>query len=150
MEKNIENVKYISEFFFFTNFDHLTNGILIFDNPNIYYSARSEQFNRRVCDEFNNYIISLTQHDLPIAPNFFLAVKGTDEFLVMAGRQTNYDNALDARNIHNLQLYKQEKSIFDNNVYIISLSYHDNQLKIFTNHFSQLISSENRSEYPSN
>jgi hypothetical protein len=46
-----------------------------------------------------------TQHDLPIAPNFFLAAKGPDGSAAVAKRQACYDGALGERGMHSLQSY---------------------------------------------
>jgi len=60
----------------FTNLDPLTDGTLKPGNPDIYYGARPEQLSREVRDELGGQVVPSTQHDLPIAPNFFLAAKG--------------------------------------------------------------------------
>jgi hypothetical protein len=63
---------------------------LVPGNPDIYYGTRPEQLNRRVRDELSGHIIPSTQDDLPITPNFFLAAKGPDGSLTVAGRQASY------------------------------------------------------------
>jgi hypothetical protein len=45
-----------------------------------------EQLDRRVRDELSGYIIPSTQEDIPIVPNFFLAVKGPDGSAAVAKR----------------------------------------------------------------
>lgn len=105
IEGDIKDAKYVSGGIPFINLDHLTDGTLIPSNPDIYYGARPEQLNRRVRDELSSYIIPLTQTDLPVAPNFFLAVKGPDGSAAVAKRQASYDGALGARGIHILRSY---------------------------------------------
>jgi len=147
IEGDIGDAKCVSGEIPFTNLDHLTDGTLVPGNPDIYYGARPEQLDRRVRDELSDYIIPSTQDDLPIVPNFFLAAKGPDGSLAVAGRQASYDGALGARSMHSLQSYGQEEHVFDNNASTISSIYHGGTLKMFTIHPSQPASSRGRPEY---
>jgi hypothetical protein len=128
------------------NLDHLTDGTLVPGNPDRYYGARPEQLNRQIRDELSGQVIPSTQHDLPIAPNFFLAAKGPDGSLAVAGRQASYDGALGARSMHSLQTYGKEQPAFDNSAYTITSIYHGGQLKMFTSHPSEPTASD-RTEY---
>lgn len=47
-------------------------------NPDLYYGARSHQLNRNIRDQLSKHIIPSTMEDKPMAPNFFLEVKGPD------------------------------------------------------------------------
>jgi hypothetical protein len=89
----------------FTNLDHLTDGILVPDNPDLYYGARPEQLDRRVRDELSGQIVPSSQHDLPTLPNFVLAAKGPDGSIAVARWQASYDGVLGARGLHSLQSY---------------------------------------------
>lgn len=89
----------------FTNLDHLTDGTLVPENPDLYYGARPEQLDREVRRELDVHVIPSTQQDLPIALNFFLEVKGPDGSLSVPSRQACYDGDLVARGIHSLQSY---------------------------------------------
>ncbi|EED16134.1 hypothetical protein TSTA_012430 [Talaromyces stipitatus ATCC 10500] len=117
----------------FRNLNHLIDGTLVLGNPDRYYGARPEQLNRRIRSELEDQIVLSTQHDLPIAPNFFLAAKGPDGSASVAKRQASYDGALGARRMHSLQEYGKDEPEFDNNAYTISSIYHDGTLKMFTN-----------------
>lgn len=131
----------------FTKLDHLTDGTLVPGNPDLYYGARPEQLNRQVRDELSDKIIPSTQHDLPIVPNFFLAAKGPDGSIAVAGRQASYDGALGARGMHSLQSYRQDEPTYDNSAYTITSIYHGGQLKIYTSHPAQPNGSGSRPEY---
>lgn len=61
------------------------------------HGARPEQLDRRIRIELSDQIVLSTQHDLPIAPNFFLAVKGLDGLVLVAKRQACYDGVLGVR-----------------------------------------------------
>ena len=134
IEGNIEDAKCVAGGVPFTNLDHLTDGTLVPGNPDIYYGARPEQLDRRVRDELRGNIVPSTQDDLPIAPNFFVAVKGPDGSAAVAKRQACYDGALGARGLHSLLSYKQERLECDNNAYTFTSTYHDGTLKIYTSH----------------
>ncbi|KAF2872951.1 hypothetical protein BDV95DRAFT_627773 [Massariosphaeria phaeospora] len=109
----------------FTNLDDLVNSDPLADrtlkpgNPDIYYGARPEQLSREVRDELSGRIVPSTQHDLPMAPNFFLAC---------------YDGALGARGMHSLRSYRQDEPVYDNNAYAMTSIYHGGTLKMYTSH----------------
>ena len=147
IEGDIRDAKCVSGGIPLKNLDHLTDGTIKPGNPDVYYGARPEQLDRRVREDLNGYIVPSTQDDLPIAPNFFLAVKGPDGSLAVAGRQACYDGALGARGMHILQSYGQEEPVFDNNAYTITSIYHGGQLRMFTSHPTQPTSTGSRPEY---
>ncbi|PVH94218.1 hypothetical protein DM02DRAFT_618786 [Periconia macrospinosa] len=131
----------------FTNLDPLTDGTLKSGNPDIYYGARPEQLSRKVRDDLSSRIIPSTQHDLPMAPNFFLAAKGPDGSLAVAGRQACYDGALGARGMHSLQSYGQDEPVYYNNASTITSIYHGGHLKMYTSHVAPPRSPGGRPEY---
>ncbi|KAK3187227.1 hypothetical protein K4F52_004131 [Lecanicillium sp. MT-2017a] len=118
----------------FTNLDDLTDGTLVPGNPDIYYGARPEQLDRNIRRELDGKIIPSTQHDLPIAPNFFVQVKGPDGSLAVANRQATYDAALGARGYLSLQSYGQTEPTYDNKAYTLTSIYHGGQLKVYSSH----------------
>ncbi|KAH8723854.1 hypothetical protein GQ44DRAFT_750669 [Phaeosphaeriaceae sp. PMI808] len=117
----------------FANLKALTQCKLTPGNPNIYYGARPEQLDQAVRDEAGKYIIPTTQKDLPIAPNFFLEVKGPEGQLDVAQRQAWYYGALGARAIRWLLTYRQS-ALPSNDAYTISSTYQGGVLHIFTSH----------------
>jgi len=130
-----------------TNLDHLTDGTITYGTPDIFYGARPEQLDRRIRKELSGRIVPSTQEDLPMAPNFFLAVKGPDGSSAIAERQACYDGALGARGIQSLQSYGETEPVFDNSAYTITSIYHGGQLKMYTTHPTQPTGPENRPEY---
>ncbi|KAI0965728.1 hypothetical protein F4678DRAFT_451919 [Xylaria arbuscula] len=134
IEGHLEDGKGVSGRIRFTNLDHLTDGSLVGGNPDRYYGARPEQLDQRVRAELSGHIVPSTQHDLPIVPNFFLAVKGPDGSLAVAERQARYDGALGARGICSLQIYGDAEPVPDNRAYTITCTYHGGQLKMYTSH----------------
>ncbi|CRG82659.1 hypothetical protein PISL3812_00003 [Talaromyces islandicus] len=130
----------------FNNLGQLTDVTLVSGNPDRYYGARPEQLDRRIRDELYAEIIPSTQNDLPMAPNYFLEVKGPDGSASVAKRQACYDGALGARGIHSLQTYGEGEPTYDNNAYTLTSIYHNGQLQMFTSHPSKSATS-NRPEY---
>ncbi|KAI0977544.1 hypothetical protein F4678DRAFT_18190 [Xylaria arbuscula] len=134
IEGEVGDTKCVSGQIPFTNLDHLTDGSLVPGNPDRYYGARPEQLHQQVRMELNGHIVPSSQHDLPIVPNFFLAVKGPDGSLAVAERQACYDGALGARGIRSLQTYGDTEPVPDNRAYTITSTYHGGQLKMYTSH----------------
>lgn len=133
IEGNVGDTKCVADEIPFANLDHLTDGTLVPGNPDLYYGARPEQIDRNIRSKLEGQIVPSTQHDLPVAPNFFLAVKGPDGSLSVAARQASYDGALGARAIYSLQSFKSEPR-YDDNAYTITSIYHGGQLKMYTSH----------------
>ncbi|KAA6412265.1 MAG: hypothetical protein FRX48_04417 [Lasallia pustulata] len=147
IEGDIGDARCVSGGIPFTNLDPLTDGTLVPGNPDIYYGARPEQLDQQVRDELGGHIIPSTQDDLPVAPNFFLAAKGPDGLLTVAGRQASYDGALGARGMRSLESYGQEEPVVVNTASTVSSLYYGGQLKMFTIYASQPTSSGGPPEY---
>jgi hypothetical protein len=118
----------------FGNLDPLTDGNICPAKPDLYFGSRPEQLDRRVRDKLSGHIVPSTTEDKPMAPNFFLEVKGPDGSLAVAGRQACYNGAIGARGMQSLQLYSQNSPTYDNNAYTITSTYHGGQLKMYTTH----------------
>ena len=117
----------------FTNLDHLTDDSLVPGNPHRYYGARPEQLDRQVRTELSGRLIPSTQQDLPIAPNFFLGVKGPEGVPVVAQRQALYDGTLGERGIRDLLSYRSDP-VYDKNAHTMTCTYHAGALKMYTIH----------------
>ncbi|RWA10175.1 hypothetical protein EKO27_g4938 [Xylaria grammica] len=118
----------------FTNLEHLTDGFLVPGNPDRYYGARPEQLDRQVRTQLGGHIVPSTQHNLPIAPNFFLTAKGPDGTLSIAKRQACYDGALGARGMKSLRAYGDPGLHPDNKAYTLTSIYHGGTLTIYASY----------------
>jgi hypothetical protein len=147
IEGKIRDAKCVSGKIPFRNLTHLTDGTLVPGNPDLYYGARPEQLNRRVRDDLGDQIIPSTQDDLPIAPNFFLAAKGPDGSLAVAGRQASYDATLGERGQLSLGSWGQDGQVFDNKAHTVTSVYHGGTLKMYSIHATQSNSPDVRSDY---
>ncbi|KAL5433643.1 hypothetical protein PMIN06_011627 [Paraphaeosphaeria minitans] len=146
IEGTIEDARCRSGGIPFSNLDPLTDGMLKPGNPDVYYGARPEQLSREIRNELSGHIIPSTQHDLPMAPNFFLAAKGPDGSLAVAGRQACYDGALGARGMASLEEYGQGEPHYGT-AHTISTIYHGGTLKMYTSHLTQPNSAEASPKY---
>ncbi|KAF2741707.1 hypothetical protein M011DRAFT_372136, partial [Sporormia fimetaria CBS 119925] len=102
--------------------------------PDIYYGARPEQIHKSTRHDLGGYIVPSTESDLPVAPNFFFAVKGPDGSPAVAERQATYESALGARAMHKLQSYGKEKHSYDGKAHTLSATYCQGTLKLYTSH----------------
>ncbi|KAI9670729.1 MAG: hypothetical protein M1817_003839 [Caeruleum heppii] len=123
----------------FGNLEPLTDGTLVDAKPDFYDGAPPAQIDRRVRADLSSYIIPSTQRQAPALPNFFAEAKGPKGSAVVAKRQACYDGAIGARGIHQLRSFQatNANTIFDNNAYTITSTYHDGLLKIYTSHPTQ-------------
>ncbi|MCJ1448908.1 MAG: hypothetical protein MMC23_009427 [Stictis urceolatum] len=121
----------------------ITDANLVPGNPDIYYGARPGQLDRRIRDELSDQIIPSTQHDLPMAPNFFVAAKGPDGTPAVASRQACYDGALGARGMHTLASYGRNSR--HNTASTITSTYQSGTLKMYVSHV--VVNNEGSPEY---
>ncbi|TFB07650.1 hypothetical protein CCMA1212_000745 [Trichoderma ghanense] len=118
----------------FRNLEHLTDDTLVPGNPDLYYGARPEQLNPGIRSALSGQIVPTAQEELPIAPNFFLQVKGPGATADVAPRQVCYDGALGARGIQSLQSYGEAEKLYDNKAYALTCYYMAGILGIHTSH----------------
>jgi hypothetical protein len=121
----------------FTNLEHLTDGTLVPASPDIFYGARPEQLHPQIRKVLNGRVVPSTQSDLPIAPNFFMEVKGKDGSAAVAQRQLFYDMALGERGQQALRSRNPFHASYDNKTHTLGCLYLDGQLKIFATHAIQ-------------
>ncbi|RCI11367.1 hypothetical protein L249_7663 [Ophiocordyceps polyrhachis-furcata BCC 54312] len=118
----------------FRNLDNLTDGSLVPGNPDLYYGARPDHLQPKILDKISGQIVPSAQDDVPVAPNFFLHVKGPNGSLAVASRQACYDGALGARGIHSLQSYGLSEPHYDNKAYTLTSIYHGGCLNMYASH----------------
>lgn len=133
----------------FGNLEPMTDGTLVDAKPDFYDGALSEQIHQRVRKELSSYIIPSTQQNAPLLPNFFTEVKGPDGSAAVAKRQACINGALGARAMRSLQRFRMEssKEACDNNAYVITSTYHNGNLKLYTTHLVCTAEPSNPIEY---
>ena len=84
----------------------------------------------------------------PCLPNFFTEAKGPKGTTDVCKLQALYDGALGARGIYELRSYIGQETLFDNNTYTITSTYHySGLLTMYTTHPTAFKSSTNPIEY---
>lgn len=121
----------------FKNIDDMAPDIFKKPKPDLYWGARAEQIDRRVRQDLSSQIVPSTKDSYPVAPNFFLEIKGPDGSAAVKMRQACYDGALGARAMQALQSYGQAEPTYDNRAYTISSTYHDGTLKTYSHYPTQ-------------
>jgi hypothetical protein len=86
-------------------------------------------------------------HDKPMAPNFFMEVKGPIGSPAVAARQARYDGAFGARAMHALQNYGKNELEYDGSAYVFSSTYHDGMLKLYAHHMTASTEPDGQPEY---
>ncbi|KZL69354.1 glyoxylate reductase [Colletotrichum incanum] len=131
----------------FGNLEPLTDGTIAPPKPDIYYGAHPEVLFRSVRNELGHHIVPSSMQDKPMAPNFFVEVKGPDGSVAVATRQARYDGAVGSRAMDSLQNYGRAETQYDGQVYTFSSTYHDGMLKIYAHHSTEPTTSGGPPEY---
>jgi len=125
MIQNIARISFAKNLVF-NNLESFTYDNLIDAKLDFYDEARLAQIDLRIREELKSYIILATQEQALALSNIFTKAKSLDESAIVIKRQACFDDALSARNIYKLRLFKANHTLaYDNNVYIIILTYHD-------------------------
>ncbi|KAF5024777.1 hypothetical protein F66182_3155 [Fusarium sp. NRRL 66182] len=131
----------------FGNLEPLTDGTIAPAKPDIYYGSLPEQLSKSVRDRIGQHIIPSSMHDKPLAPNFFVQVKGPDGSAAIATRQARYDGAVGSRAMHSLQNYGREQLQYDGQANTFSTTYHNGQLQIYAHHTTAPINGQGQPRY---
>ena len=119
----------------FTNLKDLTDGSITQAQPDFYDGVRPGELNKQIREELGPYITPSTNKAAPCLPNFFVEGKGPKGLTDVCKNQAVYDGALDARGIHELRSYVGQGTLFDNNAYTITSTYHPSGLlTMYTTH----------------
>lgn len=128
----------------FTNFEPLTNGTIIDANPDFYDRAHPSKIDRRIRAHLDSFIIPLTHGHARVLPKFFNKAKDSCGSPAVSQRQACSDSATSARGIHKRRSFATDGTeLYDNNAYIITSTYQDAYLKMFTIHITEPTNPEN-------
>lgn len=120
----------------FENLKYFIDNSIIKVKLDYYDGNCSTNLNKQIREDLGSYIVSSTNIVTSYLPNFFTKRKEFNENIVVCKRQALYDNTLDVREIHELRLYVDPKTIYDNNAYTITSIYYDDSsnLTIYSTH----------------
>ncbi|KAL7919214.1 hypothetical protein ACQKWADRAFT_329964 [Trichoderma austrokoningii] len=130
------------------NLEPLTDGTVTPAKPDIYCGSYPEDLNRSIRNELAGHIVPSTVEDKPMAPNFFMEIKGPYGQAAVADLQARYSGAIGSRAIHSLQNYNEEEPImYDGKPYTFTSTYYNGALKLYAHHVTAPTSPEGRPEY---
>ena len=132
----------------FGNLKHLTDGSITKAKPDFYDGSRPADLNEQIREELGPYIVPSTNTAAPCLANFFTEAKGPKGTTDVCKLQALYDGALGARGVHELRSYIGQETLFDNNTYTITSTYHHSGLlTMYTTHPTASESPTNPIEY---
>lgn len=133
----------------FGNLKHLTDGSITKAKPDCYDKSRSADLDKHIREELGPYIVPSTNTATSCLPNFFTEGKGPNGNTAVCKRQALYDGALGARGIHELRLYVNPETAYDNNAYTITSTYYGGygDLTIYSTHPTPSNDPQNLIEY---
>lgn len=120
----------------FGNLKDLTDGSLVKARPDFYDGSHPAEIDEPIRKDLGSYIVPSTNTAAPCLPNFFTEGKGPTGSAIVGRRQACYDGTLGARGIHELRSCTSPETIYDNNAYTITSTYHGatGDLTIYTTH----------------
>ncbi len=132
----------------FSNLLSLTEEVTVDAQPSFFDGARPSEIDSEVRETLRSTIVPTKQVQALVAPNFFLAAKGTSGGPIVAMRQVIYDLALRARAMRSLQTYKAEPA-YDGNAYTYGATYHAGAglLQLYSSHVTAPTTQGGRPEY---
>ncbi|RSL70708.1 hypothetical protein CEP51_012152 [Fusarium floridanum] len=98
-------------------------------------------------NELAGHIVPSTIVNKPIAPNFFLEVKGPQDPAVVVTLQARYDGAVGSRAMHSLQNYGAEEPEYDGKAHTFSATYYPDALRLYAHHVTAPTNEGGRPEY---
>lgn len=116
----------------FTNIIPLIEGIVTC-KPDLYDGLCPSKVDPQVRKDLDSLIVPSRQSMAPIAPNFFLEMKGQDGSFAVAGRQAWHDGIVGARAMQAIRCYDLETTL-DHKAYSLSASFYDTTIKIYSTH----------------
>ncbi|KAL3477693.1 hypothetical protein BJX99DRAFT_123468 [Aspergillus californicus] len=153
LQGNTNTSNYAGRDVLFNNLAPLTDGTLSLAKPDMYHGTRPDKLSREVRQDIGELIIPSNNDSFPIAPNFFLEVKGEDGKASVAKRQACYNGALGARGMQALRSYQPTNKsphtvepVYDNNAHTITSTYAHGQVKLWTSHLAEPITPGGRPE----
>ena len=120
----------------FGNLKNLTDGSITKAKPDFYDGTRPAELNKQIRADLGPYIVPSTNTSQPCLPNFFTEGKGENASAAVCKLQALHDGALGARGVHELRSYIDGETLYDNNAYTITSTYHGDtgDLSIYTMH----------------
>ncbi|KFA67344.1 hypothetical protein S40285_10134 [Stachybotrys chlorohalonatus IBT 40285] len=118
----------------FNNLEHMTDGTIVRPKLHLYYGSPPERLAQPAIKHMSSYLIPSTVQDRPLAPNFFVEIKGPKGVPGVTFRQAQHNGAVGARAMHMLQNYGVDRPVFDNCPYAFTAVLNMRILELFAHH----------------
>ena len=119
----------------FGNLKDLTDGSITKAKPDFYDGSRPADLHKHVREELGPYIVPSTNTAAPCLPNFFTEGKGPNGNTAVCKRQALQNGVIGARGVQEFRSYIGQETLYDNNAYTITSTYHPSGLlTIYTTH----------------
>lgn len=112
--------------FFFKNLKPLTDKSLNLQPafPDSYDGCHPEELDRSIREQLGEYIIPLSERNVPCLPTYFTVLMGPDDTMPVGYRQILYEGSLGARAVHQLRCFiSNAATALDNNAYVLAALY---------------------------
>ncbi|POS81833.1 hypothetical protein EPUL_006143, partial [Erysiphe pulchra] len=110
---------------------------LVKGTPDRCYGAPFERLNERIRRELGRQVVPTKQPYGPIAPNFFLEIKGPEGHEIVANRQALYYGALGERGQISLRSWGHDGPVLDGTAHTISCTFIFGHLTFYSIHAAQ-------------
>lgn len=132
----------------FTELQPITNEDAVKPKPNFFDGAQLRDITLEVRKDVASTVIPTKHPSVPVAPNFFLEVKGPRGSPVVARRQACYAGAYGARAMSTMQAYDSEtEPTYDGNAHTYSSTYCSGTLSLYAHHATAPTTFGGRPEY---
>lgn len=129
---NIPNGRQIS----YVNLASITKHTTAIPAPDFFDGARYSDLDQKVRDDLYNIVIPSPRVEVPIAPNFFLEVKGALGTIKVAESQVVLVGAHGAVIMHALQNYLQTEPVYDGNAHAFTSTLVGGMLTLYAHYIT--------------
>lgn len=133
----------------FGNLSDLTNGDIVHAKPDFFEGCAPGELDKQVQQDLGKDIVPSSNPRAPCLPSFFAELKGPVGDRYVGQNQVLYDGALGARGIHQLRMYIDPETAYDNKAYAITATYESlgGQIVLYATHTIPPKDSANRIQY---
>ncbi|EFY87888.1 hypothetical protein MAC_06015 [Metarhizium acridum CQMa 102] len=135
----------------FTELDPITSTDAVKPKPDLFDGASLVNIHEDVRNNpiLKSKVIPTKHPNIPMAPNFFMEVKGPNGNASVAQRQACYDGAYGVRAMHALKNHGKTEEQYDGDAYTYSSTYHPatGTLQLYAHHATAPVDAGGRPEY---
>ena len=118
----------------FEAMDPITDGSIVPPKPDVFVGAHPSTIDDRVRYQLERYIVPSNDPTDPLAPNFFVEVKGRQGTNDVALHQASLDGAVGTRAVLSVESFGSDAIIYNDQAHCISITFDGDLLRIFSHH----------------